>query len=591
MSKINHLIIGIIFSLLVFFSFALNAEAASFNHVHTDSCYQSVTKQCTNHHIKTSLYYETKHCFTCQYQLDHLVSCYDDVCDSGLIADRNVGYKVQCTKCGAYRLNSYTTEPTGHAYTTSEIACGMTADSTAATISLSAASDAPTNGSVTLTAGVDICDSTFSLAEAAYDFGNGYTSSNSTEVTENGTYLVTVLSADGRTAQTSVTVSNIDKTAPCILAITKSTEDYSESGLSISVSASDEGSGLAATPFSFNGGEYTADNTYFVSSNQTVSVAVRDAADNVTTSSITITTVCRDPAVVAAEKAAEEARLRAEAEARALEAKAAREKAAAEKAEAEARALEAKAAKEKAAAEKAEAEAKALEAKEALEKVTIEKADAEGNSASTIKAKSNLLGLIKVSEVSENDVSENEVSINDTSENNVSGGNESSGDDDFGKIKVTDTRENAEADANAAGFEDASFAEGDTIESFDELLADDEKEADAYYGLPLVKASVSTYGLIAGAVMAALGGLFMLLFSYVYVQEDGRKKLVALAKIKATNEGLKVSVPGEKMTNHGRYLIYLSPVRKLFYKNRQVYVEVKGKADYIKTDEGRAFIY
>ncbi|MBO4678054.1 MAG: hypothetical protein J5626_00130, partial [Lachnospiraceae bacterium] len=336
--------------------------AASFTHVHTDACYESVKKTCTNHHIKDSVGHTTAHCFTCQAMRDFVQIIYWDICDNYLEPKTDKAYIEYCTVCGAYRRNESKPKPGSHSYIGKDLVCGMTESTSIANVSLSAVSPAPTNGSVTLKINISDTTSEFALADAPFNFGAGNTSDSSFEVTENGTYSASVTDAKGRTVTVSCTVSCIDKANPVIDSISKSTEKWTESGLTVTVEAHDEGLGLSDAAFSFNGGEFGSSNSFKVTSNGTVSVRVRDAAGNVSEGSINIANIGRDPKVVEAERKAAE--------------KAAAEKAAAEKKAAEEKAAAEKAAKEKAAAEKAAAEKVAAE-KAAAEKAAKEKAAAD----------------------------------------------------------------------------------------------------------------------------------------------------------------------------------------------------------------------
>lgn len=196
----------------------------------------------------------------------------------------------------------------------------------------------------------------------------------------NGTVTATVKDNAGNTSSTTIEVKNIDKTAPT-LELTLSTTDWIEEGLTVSATATDGESGLPVKCFSVNGGDYSFSNSVFLTENGPVTFSVVDNAGNVTTKTVVVQNIGRDPAVVAREKLekekAEKERIAAEKAAaeKAEKERIAAEKAAAEKAEKERIAAE-KAEKERIAAEKAAAE-KAEKERKAAEKAAAEKAEKE----------------------------------------------------------------------------------------------------------------------------------------------------------------------------------------------------------------------
>lgn len=570
------------------FAFTGNsAQAASFGHVHTSDCYKTVTGTCNNYHIKDVYQTNTYHCTQCQVMTTHKEIVYWDICDSGLSPARDIAYYQECSRCGHVRKDE---NPDAHhhthTFTTTQIACGKTENTAVANVSLSMGDSSFTNGSVTLNADVNIIDSEFSLAGEPFDFGNGFSSDSSFEVTENGTYSVSVKDSRGRVVSTSVTVDTIDKESPVISAITKDTEDWSESGVNITVEASDQMSGLAGDAYSYNGGEFTSSNTYHVTSNGTVSVRVKDVAGNVTEDFIEIKNVGRDPVIVAREKAEAEERARREAEAKkAEEERLAAEKAALEKAEAERIAALEKEAAEKAAAEKAKTEKERKEkadiikeklkaekekAKEALEK---EKREKEAD-----KAKS--AGMT----ASGNDISGNGLGKKG-SDKDVSGNGSIKG-----FINVTDMTDGGANGGASDALKDASKSSrsvGEVIESISEFSTNLTED------LPVVVASVGTLTLKAGMAFLGISIIFFSFFNYIYVSENGHAKLITLAKISKSKNGKKVTVSIKKnrLKEHGRYCIYFCPWNRIGLKNKEVTVVIEGEETPIFTDERTTFMY
>lgn len=520
----------------------VDAEAASFGHVHTAYCYASDSIYCTQH-VRTETYRtEVYHCTNCLEQTLHNETVYSDTCRGGYMKPEIIGWKQVCSVCGNVRKDDNPSE-SPHWHTVTKLVCGKTESSSAADVSLNISTPGFSNTSVILDAGVMVNDGNFQLAAEPYDFGQGYTSNSTYEVTENGTYTVSIKDASGRVVSTSVTVNSIDKEQPVIVGISKDTEDWSESGVTITVDASDGASGLAEAAYSFNGADFTSSNTFHVNSNGTVTVRVKDAAGNITEDSITISNCGRDPAVVARER--EEERQREEALRLQKEAE---EKAALEKAEAERIAAE-KAVAEKAAAEKAKKEKNDSKKK---------------NDKSSDKKLSEISSNEKTAdEVSANDVSKNDKTKNDVSKNSLINVKNMSGNGPKPDLIKPEPKEEVTAE---------------------ELMA--EAQENGY-----TEASVGPLTLKLGIGLAALGLIFFTFFNYIYMEEDGRKRLVVLCKIEKTDKRIIVKVKKGKISEHGRYLIYFSPWNRIGLNSKDVYVEIEGNQDLIATNEREAFTY
>ncbi|MBQ1172569.1 MAG: hypothetical protein IIX48_08255 [Lachnospiraceae bacterium] len=132
------------------------------------------------------------------------------------------------------------------------------------------------------------------LHGAAYSFNNGgWTNKNQITVTENGSYSVRVRDAVGNESSRTITVSNIDRTLPTIHSIAQNQEPYCIAN-ELTVTASDSGSGLHATAYSFNNGAWTANNKYPVTTNGTYTVRVRDCVGNIAEQSTTVSNIDLD---------------------------------------------------------------------------------------------------------------------------------------------------------------------------------------------------------------------------------------------------------------------------------------------------------
>ena len=123
------------------------------------------------------------------------------------------------------------------------------------------------------------------LAPQAYswDGGNTWTDSNRISASDNGSYSVIVRDNEGNTAHAEITVSCIDRSAPVITSVERQYEEWLQEAesMEITVHASDAQSGLAATAYSFDGGNtWTNNNCYIVTEEGSIIVAVRDMLGN-----------------------------------------------------------------------------------------------------------------------------------------------------------------------------------------------------------------------------------------------------------------------------------------------------------------------
>ncbi|MCR4678468.1 MAG: hypothetical protein K5679_06895 [Lachnospiraceae bacterium] len=532
-----------------------NAYAASFSHVHTDSCYKNATKTCT-HRVEGEIKYPTFHCNTCGTMQTFVEIVHWEVCPrAGRI---NVAYTEYCTVCNTYRKTE-DVSPGSHTYTTKSLACGMDENTPVAEVSMSAASTAPTNGSVTLNVNVSGGSAEFALAEAPYDFGQGYTSNSSFDVTENGTYNATVMDARGRTVTVSCAVDCIDKDLPVIDSVTKSTEAWTEDGVTLTVAAHDDKSGLHAEAYSINGGAFSSSDSAKITANGDISIKVRDAAGNVSETVIHVGNIGRDPAVVEAE--------RKEAERKEAERKAA----------------------EKEAAEKAEAEKEAAE-KEASEKAAKDSKNPKDSGKNAIDKNS------KTGDKTSKTSTDKKVKIDEKAVKNA--------------VKKTvkaivASSQMQDAEGKLITVKDitkASLKEleaGDVIESVNDLkdTADsqstmDSQDNDASLGgVSVLKASVGGVAVTAGGILLLLGAFVISHFNYVYILQGGKKRIICRCRVITDGDKLTAVVPKAKLKGHGKYLLFISPWKKDFKKKASVSVKLEGEDHLIPTDEGVAFKY
>ncbi len=543
-----------------------NSHAASFGHVHTDACYENVTKLCDKHYVKDTVGRHDYHCPGCGVFRSFVEIIYGDYCPNGLTRTTSLAYIQYCTVCGTYLRNETPGSPSSHYYTTRDLVCGMNESTPIANVSLNAVSGAPTNGSVTLSIDVSGTTSEFSLAGEPYNFGEGNTSNPSFEVTENGTYTASVTDSRGRSVSVSYTVDCIDKAAPVIDSVTKNTEDWSESGITLTVEAHDEGLGLSDVAYSFNGGAFGAAGSYKVTSNGNVSIRVRDAAGNITETSYNVSNVGRDPKVVEAE--------RREAE------RVAAEKAAKEKADAD------RIAAEKAASEKA-AKDKASKDKAGKEKASDTKTVTDSSKTSGAKSSGKNAGNTASGDASEKDAFGKFKDASVKSAILAKGTHDRSPEGKLILVKDLTAAAKAEASHN---FEEEVIESVEEFDEEDETFSEDLTD-DGSGKASLFAASVGGLTLPVGVLLLLIGAFFVSRFNYVYVVQGGRKRIVTRCRVIKSANGLTAIVPGDKLTSHGKYLLYISPWKKEFKKKVPVNVMLEGEENTIPTDEGIAFKY
>lgn len=123
------------------------------------------------------------------------------------------------------------------------------------------------------------------LAAVPYSWdGGGSWTENATKVfRENGEYVVQVRDIDGRVSSQRVLISCIDTDAPETGDLYSTNESWTNRPVCIRLTdVSDEGSGLAAAPFNWNGTGWQTSTEYIASENGTVELVVRDKVENQT---------------------------------------------------------------------------------------------------------------------------------------------------------------------------------------------------------------------------------------------------------------------------------------------------------------------
>lgn len=411
---------------------------------------------------------------------------------------------------------------------------------------------------------------------AGYSFnGGGYSSSSSWTVDSNGTYSVSVRDRAGNEASGSVTVSNIDRTAPTV-SLSKSTDDWTEEGVTLSASASDDLSGIAG--YSFGGSEYSSTSSWTVTSNGTYSVSVIDKAGNEASASVTVSKIGKDPVLEEQKrkKAEEEARKKAEEEAKKKAEEEARKKAeedARKKAEEEARKKAEEAAKPsffndnsggdngsnsnsendniiKNAAEKIETKAK--ETAEKIENKTKEKVNSIISKFAKKEAKTGREDIVKPAK---SDSGSNEIPVNVIKNSNL-------------------PNDTPEATLVLNGMSTDPKGPADNVKP-------------SFFAM-LVSTPVRLLWLGLLFFFAAI--VLMCTFTWVY-EINGRKvKLICAVKVKEEKDRIIFNISGKRIKPAVKYSLFISPILKAIKSTKPIEIRVDGEAVSELSEDGKSFI-
>lgn len=592
----------------------VNTYASDFVHHHSEGCYTNVEKVCSNNSITTeykglNVYY----CERCELYSTSKVYEYYGECNVGHMSKKLLGSTIVCGLCAYNGLESHLGRMAEHTYIGKELGCNLQEGETVASVSLSANNNGWTNQDVTINASVSAVASEFSGNGLTYDFGQGASSSSSVSVASNGIYTVNVTCPGFGTVSESISITNIDKTAPSVSLI-KSTNEWTENGLTVTANASDSDSGLSDNAYSFNGGTYGSTNTIHVSNNGTVSVSVIDRAGNVTTSSITIANIGRDPQVIEAERLEAE---RKEAERLEAEKKAEEEK---KKAEEEKK----KAEEEK---KKAEADKKKNEQQSASDKK--ENGTITGNSSTGGATGSGAAS--NTSSTSQNAYSKDSAEKNETTspsiknsfgtliasftvknqnddiksdEDSIEKSNTAKAENSLGK-KVTVTEKSSDSkmyESISVEYKTpikSSEDEESGVVSIDNTSMEIEETQNADYSFETTspehsKGAIYSY-IIAGIMVLLLGIMFISHFNYVYEKRNGIIRLAGASRPILDNEMIGTVITWRHMNEGTEYYVHLSPWIKRKNKNKPVYVSIlldkRGTAETIFIDETMSFTY
>ena len=139
---------------------------------------------------------------------------------------------------------------------------------------------------------VTITYPTIANQELTYEYStnagsNWQTATQSQKVTfnANGTIIARVKDGTNTVSATSFTVNQIDNEGPTIT-VTASTNNWITGSITLTVKATDSGSGLATSAYSIKGGSYGTKNTYATSTAESISIKVRDSLGNESTKTV-----------------------------------------------------------------------------------------------------------------------------------------------------------------------------------------------------------------------------------------------------------------------------------------------------------------
>ncbi len=125
----------------------------------------------------------------------------------------------------------------------------------------------------------------YGLPEAFVSWNGGeYTAETAFEVSANGVYEAVVRDLAGNTVSRSITISNIDKTAPEMISYKTNPSPWYSGSCDVTVVAQDgeKESGLAEQPYSWDGGvTWTESASYTLTEPGTLSVWIKDAVGNI----------------------------------------------------------------------------------------------------------------------------------------------------------------------------------------------------------------------------------------------------------------------------------------------------------------------
>jgi len=186
---------------------------------------------------------------------------------------------------GSHTLNVWVTDKEGGVSSVQNIPFNVV-DAISPSLTLTPSTTAWTNGNVSIAV-----NATDNIGVTQIQTPAGWINGGSTTYTvgSNGTYTFVAKDGAGNTTTRSITINNIDKTPPT-LTLTRSTSWAKQ--ITINATGSDTGGSGVVSITKPDGGVVSGNTaSYTVSTNGTYSFSVRDGAGNVSTQSITVSTI------------------------------------------------------------------------------------------------------------------------------------------------------------------------------------------------------------------------------------------------------------------------------------------------------------
>ena len=159
-----------------------------------------------------------------------------------------------------------------------------------------------TKGDVTLT--ITASDAESGLQSTPYSFDNGATwvSSNKQVFTQNKDVIIKVRDVAGNiTTYNKIVINKIDKNAPTISSVVKNPGTWTTGNVTLTVTATDAGSGLHSSAYSFDGGStwQTANTKTYTNNTNGIIIKVRDVLGNTATyQTINITNIDKTAPII-----------------------------------------------------------------------------------------------------------------------------------------------------------------------------------------------------------------------------------------------------------------------------------------------------
>jgi hypothetical protein len=271
------------------------AEAGDgFYHTHRPACYERKLVPCTDHWRYVSATTRTQNCPPCGGMRESTYYSSIEYCPSRNFYHEHGGYYI-CKTCGSKNQVMGNFNGTWNDSVEKDVLkCTILEGALEAGATMEASTVNWTNDSVQVSLKLTGIAVGYQPGKLMYSFDGGasFQESSAFFVTQNSTVQGVVKDGLGRTIEKSITVENIDKTAPEIQRFYPERDNWSSGNLKLLVQASDSDSGISDAAYSFDQGlTYVSDNFLEVSTSGTYQVIVRDGAGNTSQTSVSVTKI------------------------------------------------------------------------------------------------------------------------------------------------------------------------------------------------------------------------------------------------------------------------------------------------------------